>query len=124
MNFYESPVFIDILLIGIYVLLLCTLALTVWSMLHTARLHDRQPKEQGIAAGRIAWSVFVLLVLTLGATCLLADTHPLLINGNEYNNKLWLRVSDMLINSSTVLIVVAILCAIAGMWGLGRRLNK
>jgi hypothetical protein len=32
MSFYESPVFVDALLVGIYVLLAVTLGLSVWSM--------------------------------------------------------------------------------------------
>ncbi len=124
MNFYESPVFIDVLLGCIYVLLIATLGLTVWSMVRSLTMRERPSKVQGIPARRIAWGVFALLVATLALTCLLADTTPMTINGHAFTDTFWLRVSDMLINSSLILMIVAIVCTILGMWGVGRMRNK
>ena len=123
MSFYESPIFVEILLIGIYVMLLATVVLTVWSAIRAVRMRQRQPVVQGIPVSRIAWGVVVLLIVTLGATCLLADTTPLPINGTTYNDTLWLRLSDMFINTSAVLISVATLCVIASMLGIGRKMK-
>ena len=123
MSFYESPVFVDALLVGIYVLLAVTLGLSVWSMLRSLRLRERKTTEQGIPAKHIAWGVFALLVGTLALTCLLADTTPLYINGNAFTNRFWLRVSDMLINSSIILIVVATLGVVVSAMGMGRHWN-
>jgi len=112
MSFYESPVFVDALLVGIYVLLAVTLGLSVWSMLRSLRLRERKTTEQGIPAKHIAWGVFALLVGTLALTCLLADTTPLYINGNAFTNRFWLRV-----------IVVAILGVVVSAMGMGRHWN-
>ena len=122
MSFYESPLIINLLLIGIYVLLAATLGLTVWSMVHSLRQRDRKGQTRGIASKRIAWGVAALLVTTLFLTCLTASTQPLLINGEAFDNRFWLRISDMLINSSLVLIVIAAICTLLGIIGIGRKL--
>ncbi len=115
MSFYESPLFVELLLDGIYLLLIAVVGLTAWSALRTVRLRKGQDGEERIPARGIAWGVAALLVLTLSATALLADTTPLTINGKTFSDTFWLRVSDMLINTSGVLMLVAIVCALFGM---------
>ena len=123
MSFYESPLFIDVLLTSIYALLALTLGLTVWSMLRTLQMRNRERLTMGIPAKRIAWGVALLLIATLALTALTADTQPLTINGQTYDSRFWLRVSDMLINTSTVLIVVAVMCVALSALGIGRLLK-
>lgn len=123
MSFYESPLFIDILLMSIYALLALTLGFTAWSMLHTLQMRNRERLTMGIPARRIAWGVALLLIATLALTALTADTQPLSINGHTYDSSFWLRVSDMLINTSMVLIVVAAACMALSAIGIGRRLK-
>jgi hypothetical protein len=123
MSFYESPLFIDVLLTSIYALLALTLGLTVWSMLRTLQMRNRERLTMGIPAKRIAWGVALLLCATLALTALTADTQPLTINGHLYDSSFWLRVSDMLINTSTVLIVVAVMCVALSALGIGRLLK-
>ena len=124
MSFYEKPWFIDTLLISIYVMLAATLCLTVWSMVRAFRQRIREPQAPGLPTRLISWGVFALLITTLGLTCLTASTKPLLINGELFDNRIWLRMSDMLINSSAILIVVAVICAALGMMGIGRKLKN
>jgi hypothetical protein len=123
MSFYESPLFVEILIISIYVLLTATLLLAVWSMLRSLRLRDRQPKTMGIPEGKIAWGVFALMTGLLVGTYLLADTSYIYTNGKAFTDPLWLRISDMLINTSIVLISIAVICVIAGAMSLGRKLK-
>jgi len=87
---------IDAILYIIYALLLVVVVLTLWSALRRVRI---TPLMIGVSAGLI-----VLLLLTY----FLADTTPLMINGQEYADLFWLRVSDMLIWTSIVLMIVAI----------------
>jgi len=105
------------------VLTALTVGLTAWSMLRTLRMHNSERLTMGIPAKRIAWSVALLLAATLALTALTADTQPLNINGHTFDNSLWLRVSDMLINTSIVLIVVAVVCVALSAFGIGRRLK-
>lgn len=124
MSFYESPLFIDVLLTSIYVLLGLALGLTAWSMVRALRLHDRERLTMGIPAKRIAWGVAALLTATLALTALTADTQPLSINGQPFVDHFWLRVSDMLINTSIVLIIVAVVSVALSTMGIGRKLKN
>ena len=123
MNFITSSWFVDLLLFTVYALLVATLALTLWSMWHSYRKRQRQSSDNGVPTRGIAWGVWVLLAVTLAATWLFASTRPLSINGSIYDNRFWLRASDMLINSSLVLISVAVMGVLFGMSGLSRRLK-
>lgn len=124
MSFYESPVFVELLLDSIYILLAMAVMLTGWSAVRSVRLRKGQHEGGGVPVRGIAWGVFALLVLTLGATALLADVSPMTINGHMYDNTAWLRVSDMLINTSAVLMLVAVVCLIVGYTGVVRKYMK
>jgi hypothetical protein len=72
MRFYEYPLFVDLLLWAVYVLLAITVGLTLWSML-------RSPSRLWKGGTLPAWIAFALLVLTLAVTCLLIYTSLFLI---------------------------------------------
>ncbi|MCR4809998.1 MAG: hypothetical protein K5896_09080 [Prevotella sp.] len=105
---YESPLFVDIVLYTIYALLTVAVLLTVWSVV---RPHVRGERcevrgENGVPVRRIALLTGGLLVVTMVVTWLTASTEPLSINGKTYADAFWLRASDMLINTTLVLIAV------------------
>lgn len=103
----ESPLFIDIVLLTIYVLLAVAVVLTVWSTVRMHLMHKGDgSSENGVPKGRIAWLTAGVLVVTLVVTWLTASTQPLNINGRIYDDALWLRMSDMLIHTAIVLVVV------------------
>ncbi len=124
MSFYENPTFIDTLLITLYVMLAVVTLLVGWSVVRSLRLREGEQKEWGFPSKRIAWGVVILLIATLAITALLADTTPLIINGKPYDDPLWLRIGDMLIYSSGVLIVVAMICVAVSSLGLFRKLKS
>lgn len=124
MSFYESPIFIDILLVIMYVLAAAAIGITAWSMFHSVHMRNRESVIQGIPAGKIAWGVAILLSTILIITGLLADTSAIVINGKTFSDTLWLRVSDMLINTSIILIIIAIIGVAAGSMSLGRKISK
>ena len=110
----DSPLFIDIVLYTIYVLLAAAVLLTVWSVVRGARCEVRDGNgevrgtkyENGVPVRRIALLTAGLLAATLVVTWLTASTQPLNINGKTYSDAFWLRMSDMLINTAIVLIVI------------------
>ncbi len=123
MSFYEDPVFIDILLGTLYLMLTVITLLVGWSVLRALRQRGEKEEGWGFPSKRIAWGVAILLVVTLAVTALLADTTPLLINGKPFADTRWLRIGDMLIYSSGVLIIVAIVCVAISSSGLIRRIK-
>ena len=107
----ESPLFIDIVLYTIYVLLAAAVLLTVWSVVRGFRRCGGtkvRGYENGVPVRRIAWLTVGVLVVTLVVTWLTASTQPLNINGKTYADVFWLRISDMLINTAIVLIVMVV----------------
>ena len=117
MSFYEQPLFVDLLLWTIYVLLAVATGVMVWS---AVRNHSRH-------SGKVSLSVWVamgLLVATLVLTCVFADTQPLSVNGRVFADTFWLRVTGMLIDSSLVLMVVAALGVVFGVSGLSRHIKR
>lgn len=113
MNFYESPLFVELLLDAIYLLLLVVVGLTCYSVLRSFFLRKGTLDDDCIPIRKIAWGVMVFLLFTLVMTALFADTTPLTINGRTFSDSFWLRMSDMLINTSCILILVAVVCMIA-----------
>ena len=112
---YESPVYVSIVLYTIYALLIIATALTVWSVLRGLKLQGKTDgKENGVPARKIAWLTAALVVVTLLVTWLLGSTRPLLINGNAYTDKFWLRISDMFVMTPIVLIGILVIAGIVG----------
>ena len=99
---------IDVILYTIYILLAVGTGLALWSALRHVRV---TPLMVGVGAGLLA-----LLALTY----LLADTTPLTIT---FDDVFWLRVSDMLIWTSVVLMLIAALGVIVSTSGLSRKLK-
>jgi hypothetical protein len=106
---YTSPLFVNIVLYTIYALVGVALLLTGWSVVRSLRLQGKSGGIQhGVHARTIALSTLALLVLTLVATWLLGSKEPLNVNGETYDNTLWLRISDMLIGTTLVLMILAV----------------
>ena len=111
----ESPFFVDIVLYAIYVLLCVAVLLTVWSTIRSLRRCGgtlAKQQENGVPKGRVAWLTAGVLVVTLAVTWFAASTQPLSINGKAYTDTFWLRISDMLINTTLVLIVLVVIAVI------------
>ena len=95
----DSDLFIDVVIIAMYVLLAVAAALCVWSAWNSVRTHQRRQST------RIAYAVAGGTALLLLLTYLLGSTRPLSSNGQIFNDALWLRLADMFIYSSIILIV-------------------
>lgn len=121
---FSSPLFIDILLYVIYAMIAVAVGLTVWSMVKSARQQVKEDgRSNGLPVRKIAVCTLALLAVSLLVTYLLASTRPLVINGRPYGDTFWLRVSDMFIYTSVILIVIAIIGAIIGYSGICRKLK-
>lgn len=122
---YSSPLFVSLLLYVIYTLLAVAVGLAVWSMVRSVRLqrHDGGTSH-GVRPRRIALGVALFTVATLVVTWLTASVKPLSVNGADYDDPLWLRAADMLINSALVLIAVAAVAVALGMAGVWRNMKK
>ncbi len=116
----SSPLFVDVLLISIYVLIASAVVLAVGSAVRSAWLHRREQR----GSSRLAWATALLTAVLLLLTYAMGGTEPIVINGRPYTDTFWLRTSDMLIDTSLWLIAIAAVCVVACSWHVGRRLKK
>ena len=99
--------FVEILLVLMYVLLTLAVVATVFSIVRTVKVRGKDfGVSNGVPAMRIALTTFGLLLILLALTFLAGSDAPLLINGEEYADGLWLKISDMFINSSLILLLI------------------
>ena len=85
-------------------------AFSVWHGLRTTRKGDDIVNR--VPAGRIGWLVILGLVICLIVTFLLGSTSPIVTNGESFTDSFWLRVTDMFIYSSIILIIGCFVSAI------------
>ena len=108
-----NDILIDIELVVIYLVILVTTVITIWSAVRSLKKRDRSQN--------IAYGVTALLVVCLLLTFLLGSSKPIQLGEKLYTDSFWLKISDMFIYTSGILIVVAVGCFIYGMSGLSRK---
>ena len=121
---FNAPLLTDMLLGFIYLLTVVAIGVTVYSIVHGIKTRGRQSlTENGVPAGRITIITWVFTVLLLVISFALGSTEPIKVNGKDFCEGIWLRLSDMFIISSGVMILLAILAVAFGMSGYSRRMK-
>ena len=114
-----NDILIDIELVVIYLVIFVTTVITIWSAVRSLKKRDRsQNIVNNIPVTKIAYGVTALLVVCLLLTFLLGSSKPIQLGEKLYTDSFWLKISDMFIYTSGILIVVAVGCFIYGMSGL------
>lgn len=119
---FNAPLFTDVLIFLMLVLLIFALVLAICSIVSGYRKSEGKDKVvNGVPVKKIfRWTwvgTFFLLVITF----LLGSSTPILVNGSEYTNWSWLKISDMFVFSSLVMLLCAI---IAVLFGASRYVRK
>lgn len=119
---FNAPLLTDVLLVYIYLLLAVAAGVTVYSIVHGIRTRGRQDNtENGVPAARITIATWGITVALLIVTFACASTTPIKVNGHDFSEALWLRLSDMFIYSSGIMILLAVVAVAFGMSGYSRR---
>ena len=109
-----SPL-IDIVLWAVYLLLAAALGAAVWSAVHGVLTHESSADP--LASRRtsmIGYSTALLVVVVMATTFSVASTAPVVTGGKPFTDALWLRLTDMFIYTSLLLICVcSVIVAIA-----------
>lgn len=121
---FNAPVLTDAVLVFIYLLTFAASALAVEAVIVAFRQRDKSSAViNNVPAARISRVVIGLLCLTLVVTFSLGSSEPVLANGAEYTDRFWLKATDMFINTSFVLLIVAA-CGVAfGLSGYNRKVK-
>ena len=113
MNNFISPAIADVMLILMYLALAIALIATAYSVWHGLRFRRKgEDVVNGVPAGRIGWIVAIGFVACMVITYALASTKPVLTNGQLLTDTFWLRVADMFIYTSIILIIGCFVSAI------------
>lgn len=103
----SSFLYIDILLYTVYALLSVAVASAIWSALHGVITHERSAEPIANRYPSVfAYITPLLVLLILTISYLTASTKPVVSNGQLFTDTLWLRITDMFVITSILLIVL------------------
>lgn len=112
---FVAPLFTDAVLVLAELLVVLALGLAVWSVVRALKIRGRGEKtSNNIPVKKIEYAIGIGTVVVLLLTFALASTAPMTINGQPYTDAFWLRVSDMFINTTLVMMAFAIASMIYG----------
>ena len=115
---FQAPLFTDLLLCFAYAVGMAAVALTVVAIVNGLKARRGMPAvSNGIRVKPIAWGVAIGWVLTMTVSFACGDDQPLMVNGETYDDRWWLRMTDMFINTTLVLMAVAV--AVVGVAATG-----
>lgn len=112
---FNAPLFTNVLIFLMWGLLIGCFLLAIYSLVRSSRKDTSQDEKiHGVPArkiSRVTWlGTLGLLVLTF----LVGSSTPIGVNGNTYGDWLWLKISDMLVYTSIILLLGAIVAVIFG----------
>ena len=112
---FNSPLLTNVLLAFMFLLLVCTVCLSVWSVVTSLKKRGKSERlYNGIPVKRNTYIIVFGTVILLVCTFLLASTSPILVNGKEFSNSWWLKLSDMFIWTTGILILIAFASVVFG----------
>jgi len=121
---FNAPLFTDLLLYFMYLLLFATTFVFILAVVRGIKMRDKSKDvSNGVPAVRIVFGVVGLLVASLVATFAFGSGEPMIISGERFAETFWLKVTDMFINTSIVLMIVAICAVCYGLSGWNRKLR-
>lgn len=110
---FVAPLFTNLLLVFIVLVVLLAVGIVVWSV--EKSLKDRGKGERvvnNIATKKISYCTIGLTLLLLIATFGLGSSESLSVNGMEYSDAWGLRVADMFVNTSLILVAISVVAII------------
>lgn len=112
---FNAPLFTDLLLVVTMLLLVGTIAVAAWSVVRSLRVSGRGERmSNNIPVRKIGTVVAVGTVAVMLLTFVFGSSAPMTINGSTYADSLGLKVSDMFISTSLLMIAAAIVAVVCG----------
>ena len=105
---FNAPLFTDVLIILMWLFLIGGIGLAVYSMVKDYRSSKSEAVVNGVPVRRIFRITWLTLLAVLILTFLLGGSDPMLINGENYADWLWLKLSDMFVITSLLMLLAGI----------------
>lgn len=110
---------VDIVLASVYLVMAAAVGVLLFSAVYRIRMGEKSPSVvNGIPAGKITLATVIGTIVMLVITFLTGTDNKLTVNGDIYENTLWLKVADMFIFTSLMMFVLA---AVIVLYGVVRR---
>ena len=119
-----SPAMTDVIMVFMYLLFFVTAGITVWSLVHGARLNsgNNGPSPTGIPSGKVlaaTWGTFIVAIV-IGALCGIGS-EEFTTNSGETTSAFMVGMVEMFIIAIYILFAVTVIATIVSMTGV---LNK
>ena len=112
---FNEPTFTSVLIVYVLMIVVFAVAIALWAVVATLRRKGvGDAVVNGVLALRIAVAVAVVTLLTMAVTFLMGSTQALRVNGKVFDGSLSLKVADMFVASSAVMILLAVAAVIYG----------
>lgn len=120
---FNAPLFTDVVLLFIYVLVAGACVAAVCSLVRALRKRGGDSNVvNNLPAAKIKYATFGFTAVLLVLTFLLGSVEPVTVNGVKFTDAVWLKLTDMFLNTSLLLLVVAAAGVAFGLSGRSRKL--
>ena len=105
---FNAPMLTDVLLGFMWGLLVITVLASIVAVIRgIQRANGSEDVTNGISARKITYTTYGVTALILLLTFIFGSTQVMVVNGQNYTDSFWLRMTDMFVNSSLILLVLA-----------------
>lgn len=112
---FNAPLFTDVLLLLMVLSFIAATVIAVATIVRTARIRSKgEQVVNGIPVKRISYSIAIGLLAIFLLTFAFGSTSPMKINGVNFDEALWLRLTDMFVNTMLLMLVIAVGTVIYG----------
>ena len=105
---FNAPLFTDVLIILMWLFLIGGVGLAVCSMIRDYRGAKSETVVNGVPVRRIFRITWLGTLAILVLSFLLGSSDPMLINGENYADWIWLKLSDTFVITSLLMLVAGI----------------
>lgn len=111
---FNAPLFTDVLIGLMWLFLVGGIGLVIYSMWKDYRGSRSEAVVNGVPVRRIFRITWIGLLALLVLTFALGSSAPMLINGENYADWLWLKLSDMFVITSLLMLLAGMGAVIFG----------
>ena len=121
---FNAPLFTDVLIGLMWLFLVGGIGLAIYSMWKNYRGSRSEAVVNGVPVRRIFRITWIGLLALLVLTFALGSSAPMLINGENYADWLWLKLSDMFVITSLLMLLAGMGAVIFGATRYIRKVKK
>lgn len=118
---YNAPMLTDAVLCLMYLMLVAGVGVAVYSVAKGSKTRNAEKVVNGVPVAKIAWGTAASVAALLVLTFVCGSSSPVKVNGTTFADAFWLRLTDMFIYTSLILIVAAVVAVGYSMSGVNRR---